>query len=175
MGKRQAEKDSRFSAHEAWYSHETSPHGSDIVILENVTEYRQSIVRGHFKSPLYEMQTACIDPRLFGEGSACARLYCVIYKTRKFSWDESMSLAEFLSMLKMRPQMSALSYFWQPLPKSILSKTQAMLLFLFQSENIPICAVCYTTDFISLKANNLPGRELGLLQETLPTPDSSRS
>ncbi|CAK9006394.1 unnamed protein product, partial [Durusdinium trenchii] len=125
MGKRQAEKDSRFSAHEAWYSHETSPHGSDIVILENVTEYRQSIVRGHFKSPLYEMQTACIDPRLFGEGSARARLYCVIYKTRKFSWDESMSLAEFLSMLKMRPQMSALSYFWQPLPKSILSKTQA--------------------------------------------------
>ena len=125
MGARRQTRDRLFLVHEKWYELETSKVDIDICIVENVTEYSESIIKKHFQEPKYKIVAERIDPRVFGEASARARLYAIVYKTSKFFWDPSLSLSSFLSMLKMRPQMTAKSFFFMPNPKSTLTTSQA--------------------------------------------------
>ena len=121
MGKELHEKDVEFKTHEAFY--EQYPVVTDVLFIENVTEYPRSVVESHL-GPEFEVQDVQIDPRNLGLGVGRARSFFVAYRKDKVMWNAEYSLTSFLECISSKAVLSAKNYFWQSHPKDQLSDAE---------------------------------------------------
>lgn len=103
-----------------------------MLILENVTEYLKKNLWKPTCTPRggWGIESAQIDPRMFGMGVGRARSYFICYRKSALVWDHAIDLEEFLTCLMARPALKAQSYFWQDLPKTKLSAAEDTVLLL---------------------------------------------
>ena len=96
---------------------------TDVLFIENVTEYPRSVVESHL-GPEFEVQDVQIDPRNLGLGVGRARSFFVAYRKDKVMWNAEYSLTSFLECISSKAVLSAKNYFWQSHPKDQLSDAE---------------------------------------------------
>ena len=80
MGRQTGEDDPRFATHENFYESMKRIH--EIMLIENVPEYKVSIAVKHLGSA-WELESTVIDPRHFGVPASRARLYILAWRRDK--------------------------------------------------------------------------------------------
>ena len=118
MGSRLQEDDPRFATHKAYYTEYGGT--SDLMLIENVTEYPVSLVKQHLGAD-WEVFSICVDPRNVGLGVSRARVYIVAFRKSKLAWTAPYTLSEFLDCVASKHIIAARDYFWQDLPKAELT------------------------------------------------------
>jgi len=129
MGRRRGTSDPQYASHEAYFKQYSMSH--NMLIRENVPEYQKTLLEAslHPKGG-WGIESAQIDPRMFGMSVGRARSYFICYRKSALVWDPAIDLEEFLTCLMARPAMTAQSYFWQDLPKTKLSAAEDTVLLL---------------------------------------------
>ena len=113
MGKRMQEEGSSFPVHRAFYEHvDDSTH--DVVVIENVPEYKESTVKEILGSS-WTLMSSRVDPRSLGFGCARQSLWkCFLFLLKESAWWN-------VSHLSKLPGHKKLNFFGEPfyvLPKS---------------------------------------------------------
>lgn len=121
MGSRKKEESPGFRTHQAYYK-EVAP-SNDIVVIENVVEYPESIVKREL-GPAWEVRSWRIDPRIFGLGTARARVYMIAIRINKLAWIGGFNVQDFFEAISAQVALSASDYFWMDLPPSQLSPSE---------------------------------------------------
>lgn len=127
IGKREQERSTAFATHEAYF--EKIAPANDLIIVENVPEYKESLVlsilnRGNAKE--WACHSIRLDPRFLGMGVARARVFMVIFKTDKLKWCNDISLESLATCLASKNIMTADSYFWEKLPRTVLTDAEEL-------------------------------------------------
>ena len=125
MGLRRKEFGPSAAVHEAHYKNQSA---SDnwILVIENVPEYEERVVRTSLKpANLWSITHVKLDPRLLGLGTARARVFYVCWRKDKLQWNAPFgSLMSFVECLRARVTLSAMDYLYMQLPKSVLTPSQ---------------------------------------------------
>lgn len=130
MGLGLQQADASWAAHEKYYEMAISKGGDDgfdILVLENVPEYSEEIVRNKVNKLApgkYDIISEVIDPRHFGQPTARPRRYFLITKRKTVSWAPDADIKAFMKSLQTCPRMDALAYWWMQKPPGLLSLSQ---------------------------------------------------
>ncbi|CAJ1399032.1 unnamed protein product [Effrenium voratum] len=124
MGKRSGKMHRAYASHGTHYDN-CNEDEWDVVIVENVTEYGMRHVRAYFKPKTWGVQAVCLDPRLFGNPVARARLFLVIWNKSTVQWRPGMVFKEIVEALKLRVVMPPLNFYFQNLPRATLTPSLA--------------------------------------------------
>ncbi|CAK9049338.1 PABC domain-containing protein [Durusdinium trenchii] len=100
MGKRLQEQDIAFATHEQYYKEYTKC--NDLLILENVPEYKEKLVASHL-GPSWAMDSTRLDPRIFGMGVSRPRVYIICWRKNVLKWAADFRLDEFVRALAAKP------------------------------------------------------------------------
>lgn len=124
MGLQKKKNDPVFQVHKAYYLVAGST--SDLMLLENVTEYDEIGTIEEFLGKKWGVASARVDPRNFGYGASRPRMYAICWNKEKLQWSKNpaLSLESLLNLLLARPRMAARDFFWQDLPKSKLTASE---------------------------------------------------
>ncbi|CAK9034396.1 PABC domain-containing protein [Durusdinium trenchii] len=121
MGKRLQEQDIAFATHEQYYKEYTKC--NDLLILENVPEYKEKLVASHL-GPSWAMDSTRLDPRIFGMGVSRPRVYIICWRKNVLKWTADFRLDEFVWALAAKPVLTAGNYFWQKIPETTLTAAE---------------------------------------------------
>ena len=97
MGRQRGVRDPKFLTHSSYY--QSMKRISDIMIIENVPEYRPSIAEEHLGDE-WTTESLVVDPRVLGTPASRARLYILAFrkatvKRRKDVWFGCVELEVF--------------------------------------------------------------------------------
>ena len=123
MGKRLQEQDIAFATHEQYYKEYTKC--NDLLILENVPEYKEKLVASHL-GPSWAMDSTRLDPRIFGMGVSRPRVYIICWRKNVLKWTADFRLEEFVRALAAKPVLTAGNYFWQKIPETTLTAAEEL-------------------------------------------------
>ena len=123
MGKRLQEQDIAFATHEQYYKEYTKC--NDLLILENVPEYKEKLVASHL-GPSWAMDSTRLDPRIFGMGVSRPRVYIICWRKNVLKWTADFRLDEFVRALAAKPVLTAGNYFWQKIPETTLTAAEEL-------------------------------------------------
>ena len=121
MGKREKAKSAVYHTHRAYFKKYRKK--MDLMLVENVTEYGQSHVQKELGDE-FAIQSAYVDPRLFGLGVARSRVFLLCWRKTCLRWVAPWSLNEFVSAFVAEPTLTARSYFWQRHPEAQLTPAE---------------------------------------------------
>ena len=127
MGKRRGVEDTAFATHESFYK--TMSHLCDVLLIENVPEYPVSIIEDHLGTE-WGIKHAILDPRAFGVPASRARLYALCWRKACVRWREEIVVEEMLDLFTAQVVSDASLFYWKKLPASVLTPSQAALLFI---------------------------------------------
>lgn len=121
IGKREGTKGIAYKTHQSYFKE--IPKTSNVLLLENVAEYPESIVQ-HELGPAWSLQSCRIDPRCFGAPASRTRVYMIVYKHDEVTWRSDVTLNSVLSALTSRLVATCSMYFWQRLPATVLTDSE---------------------------------------------------
>ncbi|CAL1163039.1 unnamed protein product [Cladocopium goreaui] len=132
MGNREKEGGAQHVTHKSYYR-EIKKSKTKICVVENVPEYTEEVVQKELGGE-WMIESARVDPRIFGLPCCRTRVFMICYKWREVRWVAPFTLSSFLGCLRQRVVMTAANYFYKSLPKSILSASAAANLKCYNEE-----------------------------------------
>ena len=125
MGKQLRESDPCFKTHQSYYKQVKSL--VDVMLIENVPEYKPSVIQKEL-GPEWQIQSAVVDPRVFGVAASRSRLYAICWKTETVTWRDDVKMEEVIDLLTSSVVADAGSFYWKHLLKSQLTDAQVFRL-----------------------------------------------
>lgn len=123
MGTGEGVASEKYIVHRKYY--ETVPTQADVLIIENVPEYRMEEIIKHELGPGWGCFAMTIDPRIFGLGTSRPRVYGICWKKSSVRVDPAFDLTSIIEGLKALPRMSANDFFFQKMAPSGLAPCYA--------------------------------------------------
>ena len=112
MGKGRQTRDVTWNCHTKHYEMvEQEQH--DVAVVENVPEYTEAHAMSCLNPDEWHSESAVIDPRCFGQGTARARRYILLHRKSTMKTVEGITMTDVLDCLKARPCLTASDYFWK--------------------------------------------------------------
>ena len=121
MGKQLRESDPCFKTHQSYYE-QVKPL-VDVMLIENVPEYKPCVIQKEL-GPEWQMESAVVDPRVFGVAASRSRLYAICWKTETVTWRADVKMKEVIDLLTSSVVAEAGTFYWKDLPKSKLTESQ---------------------------------------------------
>lgn len=144
MGRREREQGAAFQTHRAYFEN-TAPK-QDVLIIENVPEYSESLVMTHLQKycgDVFALHSIRLDPRMLGMGAARARVFMVCYNKKVLRWiDERFTLTDLVKCLASKQLLTAEHYFWAKIPPKILTKSEDSKQHAEHTKAKSCCDVC---------------------------------
>ena len=125
MGPGKRENGKSFETHTSYYRSAATL--CQVLVIENVPEYGRQVIQDQL-GPMWSIKTMVIDPRIFGVCVARSRQYAICWKSEEVTWRQDVSLEKIIELLTSTAEATAISCFWQDLPKSSLTDAQALWL-----------------------------------------------
>ena len=122
MGLQRRERDPSYMCHQSFYAM-TVQEGFAVQVLENVPEYCESLVKQNLPAS-WSVRSEVVDPRLFGQPASRPRRYLIAYDAELLEWNPEISMKSVLKALRAVPVMDPMKYFWQAVPRAILTPSQ---------------------------------------------------
>ena len=120
MGNRTGALHPAHASHETYYAIQKDKHkGSNLLIIENVCEYEEQTIQQSL-GPHWEVQSICLDPRLFGIPAARARRFAVCVRKAVLRWNNEFTLSQLLEAMTCKTVMSMNHFFWLKKPVECL-------------------------------------------------------
>ena len=160
MGRRLQTADPLYQIHEAYYKNVAVD--QDVNIIENVPEYHVQLVRNSLHG--FHVTDFKLDPRIFGMGTARARVYLVCIRSTKLKWKKGWCWQTFLDALTANKVLVSGDYWWRTLPSQTLSQSDVPWLRSSQSEMFIIYDSYVRSAVVSVVGTGIKGRDLCFLE-----------
>ena len=156
MGRRLQTADPLYQTHEAYYKNVAVD--QDVNIIENVPEYHVQLVRNSLHG--FHVTDFKLDPRIFGMGTARARVYLVCIRSTKLKWKKGWCWQTFLDALTANKVLVSGDYWWRTLPSQTLSQSDVPWLRSSRSEMFIIYDSYVRSAVVSVVGTGIKGRDL---------------